>query len=102
MTNVNIGCHRVAVVAAAVLLVERVVGIEVVAAVEGLLVRAAGEDVAKPEVSAAKADTARIAGDHRRKTVVEAVEIVPAAALQRPNAVPSFWQLIASENSARA
>lgn len=66
----------------------------------------AAADVTKSEVaSAAKADTARIAEDHRRKGA-EGVGIVPVAALLRPNvvvAVPSSWrQLTAPEKSSRA
>lgn len=106
--NINIDCHRGAAAAVAVLLVGKVVGIEVaVVAVGHLAKRVAVADVAKLEVvSAARADTARIVGDHRQQMAAEAVEIVPAAVLLRPNVavvVPSSWrQLTAPEKSARA
>lgn len=106
MTNINIDCRRVVAAAAAVLLAGRVVGIEAAAVAVGhpaKQVVVAG--VAKPEVVAVMADTVRIAGDHHRKTAVEAVGIVPAAVLLQPNVVvvvPSFWRLTVPEKLVRA
>lgn len=107
-TSINIDCHRAVAAAVVVLLAEMAVGIEEEAEVADRLgKRAAVADVAKlAVVLAAVVETVRIVAVHRWKMVAEVVEIVPAAALPRPNvevAVPSFLKrLVALETSARA